>query len=64
MKVNFAEIDQVEIRTFLLMIFSKNHFFVNYSVEELGFKLLFAEKLVKLSRMIKRGGIPKNRNLG
>ena len=45
--VNFVVIVNIEIRTFLLMIFSKNHFFVDYSVGELGFILIYAEILVK-----------------
>ena len=45
--VNFVVIVNIEIRTFLLMIFSKNHFFVNYSVGELGFVLYIVKKLVK-----------------
>ena len=45
--VNFVVIINIEIRTFLLMIFSKNHFFVDYSVGELGIQLIYAEKLVK-----------------
>ena len=45
--INFVVIVHIEIRTFLLMIFSKNHFFVDYSVGELGIQLIYAEKLVK-----------------
>ena len=39
----------LEFPTFNIMIFFKKHFSVNYSVGELGFKLIFAEKLVKLN---------------
>ena len=38
--INFVVIVHIEIRTFLLMIFSKNHFFVDYSVGELGIQLI------------------------